>query len=127
MTGLRVLAVDDVPPALDELCQLLRESPEVAEVVGASSAVEALRLIQAERFDAALGAGITSTGDAVGRLDDGDWIKFAAVDFGTTPPVTPPSRTISRRFPRCSRPSRSPEPGTCGHASSRAPTATYSA
>jgi DNA-binding LytR/AlgR family response regulator len=53
MTGLRVLAVDDVPPALDELCQLLLESPEVAEVVPASTAVEALRLIQAERFDAA--------------------------------------------------------------------------
>ncbi|HEY0640915.1 MAG TPA: LytTR family DNA-binding domain-containing protein [Pseudonocardiaceae bacterium] len=53
MTGLRVLAVDDVPPALDELCQLLRESPEVAEVVGAPTAVEALRLIQGERFDAA--------------------------------------------------------------------------
>src|SRR5437870_3955808 len=34
-TGLRVLAVDDVPPALNELCTLLREAPEVAEVVGA--------------------------------------------------------------------------------------------
>lgn len=53
MSGLRVLAVDDVPPALDELCQLLRESPEVAEVVPAATAVDALRLIQAERFDAA--------------------------------------------------------------------------
>jgi len=53
MTGLRVLAVDDVPPALDELCQLLRDSPEVAEVVPAVTAVQALRLIQAERFDAA--------------------------------------------------------------------------
>lgn len=52
-SGLRVLAVDDVPPALDELCQLLRESPEVAEVVPAATAVDALRLIQAERFDAA--------------------------------------------------------------------------
>jgi DNA-binding LytR/AlgR family response regulator len=53
LTGLRVLAVDDVPPALDELCQLLRESPEVGEVVAATTAVDALRLIQAERFDAA--------------------------------------------------------------------------
>jgi DNA-binding LytR/AlgR family response regulator len=53
MTGLRVLAVDDVPPALDELCQLLRESPEVAQVVPAATAVHALRLIQAQRFDAA--------------------------------------------------------------------------
>ena len=49
---LRVLAVDDVPPALDELCQLLREAPEVREVVGAGDAITALRLIQAERFDA---------------------------------------------------------------------------
>lgn len=49
---LRVLAVDDVPPALDELCQLLREAPEVGDVVGAGDAITALRLIQAERFDA---------------------------------------------------------------------------
>jgi DNA-binding LytR/AlgR family response regulator len=49
---LRVLAVDDVPPALDELCQLLREAPEVREVVGARDAITALRLIQGERFDA---------------------------------------------------------------------------
>ena len=49
---LRVLAVDDVPPALDELCQLLREAPEVREAVGAADAITALRLIQAERFDA---------------------------------------------------------------------------
>jgi len=53
VTGLRVLAVDDVPPALDELCQLLRDSPDVAEVVPAATAVDALRLIQADRFDAA--------------------------------------------------------------------------
>jgi len=49
---LRVLAVDDVPPALDELCQLLREAPEVREVVAAADAITALRLIQGERFDA---------------------------------------------------------------------------
>lgn len=53
MTGLRVIAVDDVPPALDELCQLLRESPDVAEVTPAGTAVDALRLIHANRFDAA--------------------------------------------------------------------------
>jgi DNA-binding LytR/AlgR family response regulator len=50
--SLRVLAVDDVPPALDELCQLLREAPEVRDVVGAGDAITALRLIQGERFDA---------------------------------------------------------------------------
>ncbi len=53
VSGLRVLAVDDVPPALDELCQLLRESQDVAEVVPAANPMDALRLIQAERFDAA--------------------------------------------------------------------------
>ena len=51
--SLRVLAVDDVAPALDELCRLLAESPAVREVVPAADAVSALRLIQAEPFDAA--------------------------------------------------------------------------
>jgi DNA-binding LytR/AlgR family response regulator len=50
--GLRVLAVDDVPPALTELCTLLREAPEVAEVSGAGDALSALRMIQSGRFDA---------------------------------------------------------------------------
>jgi DNA-binding LytR/AlgR family response regulator len=50
--GLRVLAVDDVPPALNELCTLLREAPEVAEVVGAGDPLTALRMIQSGRFDA---------------------------------------------------------------------------
>ena len=50
--GLRVLAVDDVPPALTELCTLLREAPEVAEVAGAGDALSALRMIQSGRFDA---------------------------------------------------------------------------
>ncbi|HEY0452442.1 LytTR family DNA-binding domain-containing protein [Actinophytocola sp.] len=52
MTGLSVLAVDDVPPALDELCRLLRESPDVAEVAGAGDPLSALRMIQSGRFDA---------------------------------------------------------------------------
>ncbi|SFW91867.1 LytR/AlgR family response regulator transcription factor [Amycolatopsis australiensis] len=52
MTGLRVLAVDDLPPALDELCRMLREAPEVGEVVGAGDALKALKLLQADRFDA---------------------------------------------------------------------------
>jgi DNA-binding LytR/AlgR family response regulator len=51
-TALRVLAVDDVPPALNELCTLLREAPEVAEVVGAGDPLSALRMIQSDRFDA---------------------------------------------------------------------------
>lgn len=52
MTGLRVLAVDDVPPALDELCRLLAEAPDVAEVEAAGDAVSALKMIQADPFDA---------------------------------------------------------------------------
>jgi DNA-binding LytR/AlgR family response regulator len=52
VTGLSVLAVDDVPPALDELCRLLRESPDVAEVAGAGDPLSALRMIQSGRFDA---------------------------------------------------------------------------
>jgi two-component system LytT family response regulator len=48
---MRVLAVDDVAPARDELRRLLLESPGVDEVVTASGAVEALRLIQAGPFD----------------------------------------------------------------------------
>jgi DNA-binding LytR/AlgR family response regulator len=51
-TGLRVLAVDDVPPALNELCTLLGEAPEVSEVVGAGDPLSALRMIQSGRFDA---------------------------------------------------------------------------
>jgi DNA-binding LytR/AlgR family response regulator len=47
-----VLAVDDVPPALDELCRLLREAPEVTDVSGAGDPISALRMIQNGRFDA---------------------------------------------------------------------------
>jgi two-component system LytT family response regulator len=50
--GLRVLAVDDVAPALDELHRLLLESGGVAEVAVAGDPVTALRLIQAGPFDA---------------------------------------------------------------------------
>ncbi|MBV2365397.1 LytR/AlgR family response regulator transcription factor [Streptomonospora nanhaiensis] len=50
--GLRVLAVDDVPLALEELCRLLREAPEVAEVTPAGDPISALRSIQARPFDA---------------------------------------------------------------------------
>ncbi|GAB3438507.1 LytR/AlgR family response regulator transcription factor [Actinophytocola sediminis] len=52
MKGFTVLAVDDIPPALDELCRLLRGSPEVADVAGAGDSTSALRMIQSGRFDA---------------------------------------------------------------------------
>jgi DNA-binding LytR/AlgR family response regulator len=50
--GLRVLAVDDVAPALDELRRLLLQCPEVADVATAGDAITALRLLQAGPFDA---------------------------------------------------------------------------
>ena len=50
--GLRVLVVDDVAPALDELCQLLREAPGVASVDGAGDALTALRMIPSTSPDA---------------------------------------------------------------------------
>jgi two-component system, LytTR family, response regulator len=49
--GLRVLAVDDVQPALDELRRLLDRSPDVAEVSVAADPLTALRLIQAGPLD----------------------------------------------------------------------------
>lgn len=49
---LRVLAVDDVAPALDEICSLLTDAPDVGDVARAGDAVEALRAIPAGGFDA---------------------------------------------------------------------------
>jgi DNA-binding LytR/AlgR family response regulator len=52
MTPLRVLAVDDEPPALDELVFSLRQHKRIGCVTAASDATEALRLLQSEDFDA---------------------------------------------------------------------------
>ncbi|WP_024804111.1 LytTR family DNA-binding domain-containing protein [Nocardia sp. BMG51109] len=49
---LRVLAVDDEKPALDELVHLLRAQPEIGEVHGADDATTALRLLRAHPVDA---------------------------------------------------------------------------
>ncbi len=48
---MRVLAVDDVTPALDELRRLLHEQPGIDDVATAPDALTALRLIQAATFD----------------------------------------------------------------------------
>lgn len=48
---MKVLAVDDVAPALDELRRLLLDSPGVDAVATAGDALTALRLLQADRFD----------------------------------------------------------------------------
>ena len=49
--GWRVLAVDDVAPAVGELRRLLMEAPEVGSVVTATDAVTALKLLQAGPLD----------------------------------------------------------------------------
>jgi DNA-binding LytR/AlgR family response regulator len=46
VTAMRVLAVDDEPPALDELAFLLRSHPAVSEVITANNASDALRAMQ---------------------------------------------------------------------------------
>ena len=52
MTGLRVLAVDDERPALDELAYLLREQPRVDAVLTASDASAALQILEDDAVDA---------------------------------------------------------------------------
>jgi DNA-binding LytR/AlgR family response regulator len=52
MTALTVLAVDDVPPALTDLCRLLSENPDIASVASAGDALSALRMIQGGSYDA---------------------------------------------------------------------------
>lgn len=53
-TGLRVLAVDDEPPALDELAFLLGRDERVGSVQTCGSATEALLLLQRQTYDAVL-------------------------------------------------------------------------
>ena len=51
MNGLRVLAVDDEPPALDELAYLLRIDPRVGTVYTAPDATGALRVLRDTEID----------------------------------------------------------------------------
>jgi DNA-binding LytR/AlgR family response regulator len=51
VTGLRVLAVDDEPPALDELAYLLRVDPRVGTVFTAPDATGALRVLRDNEID----------------------------------------------------------------------------
>ncbi|HQR26691.1 MAG TPA: LytTR family DNA-binding domain-containing protein [Nocardioides sp.] len=50
--GLRVLAIDDERPALDELAFLLRQDPRVQGVLTSDTATEALRVLQDLAVDA---------------------------------------------------------------------------
>lgn len=52
--ALRALAVDDEPPALDELAFLLGRDERVGEVRTCSTATEALLVLQSESFDVVL-------------------------------------------------------------------------
>lgn len=54
MNGLRVLAVDDEPPALDELCYLLSADERVASVETAADATGALRALRDNAVDVVL-------------------------------------------------------------------------
>jgi DNA-binding LytR/AlgR family response regulator len=49
---LKVLAVDDEPPALDELAYLLRADPRIARLHTAPDATEALRILRDHEVDA---------------------------------------------------------------------------
>ena len=49
--GLRLLAVDDEPPALDELAYLLRADPRVTQVQTAADALSALKALEQARVD----------------------------------------------------------------------------
>lgn len=51
-SALRVLVIDDEPPALDELMFLLRRDDRVGDVHGTDSPTEALRLLQQRDVDA---------------------------------------------------------------------------
>ena len=52
MTGLTVLAVDDEPPALDELAYLLRADPRIGEVRSTGESATALRLLEDNAVEA---------------------------------------------------------------------------
>lgn len=52
MSGLRVLAVDDERPALDELQWLLEQDARIGEVLACGSATEALKTLQEREVDA---------------------------------------------------------------------------
>ncbi|WP_035839373.1 LytR/AlgR family response regulator transcription factor [Kitasatospora azatica] len=65
---LRVLAVDDEPPALEELLYLLRADPRIEQAEGAADATEALRRISRAVEEAA---------DAESRLD----VVFLDIDM----------------------------------------------
>lgn len=52
MTGLTVLAVDDEPPALDELAYLLRADPRIGEVRTAGESSLALQLLEDQAVEA---------------------------------------------------------------------------
>ncbi len=51
MPGLRVLAVDNERPALEDLARILESSPHVTEVALVDSGAEALRTLAERRFD----------------------------------------------------------------------------
>ena len=51
---LRVLVVDDEPPAVDDIAYLLGQDERVGEILTAPTAMDALRILEDERVDALL-------------------------------------------------------------------------
>ena len=78
--GLRVLAVDDEPPALGELVYLLERADGIAAVTAAGSAAEALSALHSREFDAVF---------LDIRMPGIDGIQLAGLlgRFATPPPV----------------------------------------
>jgi two-component system response regulator LytT len=78
-SGLRVLAVDDERPALEDLARMLAGSPDVEAVTVAESGGEALRSLADHRFDAIF---------LDVRMPDIDGLELAGVlDQFVTPPA----------------------------------------
>lgn len=77
---MKVLAIDDEQPALDELAYLLGRDPRVREVVRCASATEALKVLQTEEIDAIF------VDIAMPRLSG---LEFASVlaNFRKSPPI----------------------------------------
>jgi len=78
--GLRLLAVDDELPALQDLARLLRRVPQVADVSCASAGGDALRMLSEQAFDGLF---------LDVRMPDVDGLALAGVlrRFATPPPV----------------------------------------
>jgi DNA-binding LytR/AlgR family response regulator len=129
--GLRVLVVDDEPPALAELAYLVRREATVDEVVEATNAGDALRHLGSGRFDAVLtdvqmpGLDGLALARAIARLARAPRVVFvtayeehavAAFDLDVADYVLKPVRPdrLAEALRRVRPPSAAPGPGSPG-------------